>query len=77
MAKESGINKHNHKNMTTVIIYIHDNRASKHLYRNTTYYTNYSLVISLYKTTIKFTKLVLDVEQFGASSNLIIPTPDV
>ena len=30
-----------------------------------------------YKITTKSIKLVLDVEQFGMSSNLVIPTPDV
>ena len=37
----------------------------------------YSLVNGFYKITNEFIKLVLDVEQFGMSNNLIVPTPDV
>ena len=37
----------------------------------------YSLVNSLYKITTESIKLVLDVEQFGAGSTLIVPTYNV
>ena len=35
----------------------------------------YSLVNGLYNITIESIKLILDVEQFGVSNNLIVPTP--
>ena len=67
-----------HKNTTTTMnIFIHNNGACKPSLRNNFTTLIYSLVNGLYKITTEFIKLVLDVRQFGASSNLIVPTPDV
>ena len=35
------------------------------------------IVTGFYKITIKSTKLIFNVEQFGAGNDLIIPTPNV
>ena len=41
------------------------------------YRINISLANGLYKITTESIKLILDVQQFGMSSNLIVLTPDV
>ena len=63
--------------MTTVSILHIINEACKHPYKNNLTALIYSLVNGLYKVTTKSIKFVCDVEQFGASSDFSVPTPDV
>ena len=53
--------------------FTHSNEACKHSYKNNLTAVIYSLVNGLYKITTESIKLILDVEQFGASSDLIVP----
>ena len=55
--------------------FTHNNRACKCPYCNNR--VIYSLVNDLYKITTESIKLVLKVEQFGGSNDLIIPTPNI
>ena len=75
--KESRINTHMKKYNNCREYFTHNNGDGKHPYKNNLITLIYSLVNGLYKITTDSMKLVLDVEQFGASSDLIVPIPDV
>ena len=64
---------HAHKNATTIVT--HKTRLVT-LLQNYLTTLIYSLGNGLCKITTESIKLVLDVEQFGVRSNLIIPTSD-
>ena len=58
--------------------FTHNNGACEHSYKATLATALiYSLVNGLYKIITASIKLILDVEQFGASSDLIVPSRDV
>ena len=58
--------------------FTHNNEASKNPYKTTlSIALIYSLVNGLFKISTEPLKLILDAEQSGASSNLIVPTHDV
>ena len=57
--------------------FIHNNRGNKDLYWNTALPHCYSLINGLYNITTESIKPVLNVEQFGANSDLVIHTTDV
>ena len=62
--------KHMHKIRNNYREYFtHNNGACKHSYKNNLTALIYSLVNDLYKTTTESIKLVLDLGQFGISSN--------
>ena len=66
-----------HKNAMTTMIILHITmKLVKPLQNNLTTLI-YSLVNGLFKISTESIKLVLDAEQSGASSDLIIPTRDV
>ena len=54
--------------------FTHNNRACKCPYKTILLHLSYS---GLYKITTESIKLILDFEQFGASSDLIVLTPNV
>ena len=62
--------------MTTVSILHIALKLVKTLHNNLTALI-YSLVNGLFKISTKSLKLILDAEQYGASSDLIVPTHDV
>ena len=57
--------------------FTHNNEACKNSYKNNLTALIYSLVNGLFKISTESLKLVLDDEQSGASSDLIVPTRDV
>ena len=66
-----------HKNATITLSILHITTKLVRSLQNNLTTVIYSLVYGLYKITTESIKLVLDAEQSGAGSDLIVPTRDV
>ena len=66
-----------HKNATTTMSVLHKTMKFVKPLQNNLTALIYSLVNGLYKITTESIKLILDAEQSGANSDLIVPTRDV
>ena len=66
-----------HKNVTTTMSILHLTTELVNTPTKQSIYVCINLVNSLYKITTECIKLILNIEQFGISSDLIVSTPDV